>query len=139
MNNVVLGSLELVTLPEMGVFDVLAKVDTGAWSGALHCTNIREHEGVLSFWPLGKKELKIQTDEYVKSHVTSANGQMAIRYLVATKIIVKDIEYDTVIGLSDRARMSRQMLIGRRFLIENEMLVDVSSTRAIDDEAETLL
>src|SRR6185369_6495863 len=37
----VVGCIETVSLPALGVTGVLAKIDTGAYSGALHCTDIR--------------------------------------------------------------------------------------------------
>jgi len=139
MKQITLGSLESISLPALGVFDVLAKVDTGAWSGALHCTNIHERDGVLSFWPLGDKRLKIQTNEYNTTSVRSTNGQSAKRYLISTKVVIDGTEYDTVIGLSDRTTMTREMLLGRRFLIENNVVVDVSKTKDMDNEAEKFL
>ena len=43
------------------IFDpvrVVAKVDTGAFSGVVHATDIIEDNGVLSFKLLGKKNIK---------------------------------------------------------------------------------
>lgn len=139
MKQTTVGGIELVSIPNLGVSQVFAKVDTGAWSGALHCTHIRLHDGVLSFWPLGKRELKINTREFHAVHVRSANGHTAERYLIPVEIIVAGISYETVIGLNDRSTMTREMLLGRRFLIENNILVDVSRTKELDEEAEKTL
>ena len=132
-----IGSLEPVTLPLLGVADVLAKVDTGAFSGALHCTNIYEEDGTLHFTPLGKKKLATSTDAYDKRHVRSASGHKMSRYIIPVKVIIRGKEYDTLIGLSDRTVMRREVLLGRRFLIEHDIIVDVSLTKELDDEAET--
>ncbi len=139
MKQVIVGGIEPVSLPNLGVSEVFAKVDTGAWSGALHCTHIRVREGVLSFWPLGKKELKIHTSKFEVVTVRSANGHSADRYLIPVEIIVEGNSYETVIGLSDRSKMTREMLLGRRFLMENNILVDVARTKELDDEAERTL
>lgn len=139
MKQVTVGGLEPVTIPQLGVTGVLAKVDTGAWSGALHCTHIRMHDGVLSFWPLGMKELKTHTSEFEATRVRSANGHLAERYLIPIEIQVAGQMYQTVMGLTDRSKMSREILLGRRFLIEHNIVVDVSRTKAVDDEAERYL
>lgn len=139
MKQVVVGGVEAVSIPQLGLAEIIAKVDTGAWSGALHCTHIRVRDGVLSFWPLGTKELKTHVTQYEVVHVRSANGHQAERYLVPVEIIVAGISYQTIIGLNDRSKMTREMLLGRRFLMENNILVDVARTKELDDEAERTL
>ena len=139
MKQTIVGGIEPVSIPNLGVAQVLAKVDTGAWSGALHCTHIRLHDGVLSFWPLGKRELKAHTRIFQAVRVRSANGHIAERYLIPVEIVVDGLSYATVIGLNDRSTMTREMLLGRRFLIENNILVDVSRTKELDEEAEKTL
>ena len=139
MKQVIVGGIEPVSLPNLGVSEILAKVDTGAWSGALHCTHIRVRDGVLSFWPMGKKELKVHTSIFEVVRVRSANGHSADRYLIPVEIIVGGSSYETIIGLNDRSKMNREMLLGRRFLMENNILVDVARTKELDDEAERTL
>lgn len=138
----ILGSLEPVSLPRFGVSDVLAKVDTGAFSGALHCTDITvERHGEqerLFFSPLGDDSLRTSVTDFKEIIVRSANGQESIRYVLPVIVEVQGQEYETVIGLSDRTVMRREMLLGRRFLLENEALVDVSLTKDIDIEAERI-
>lgn len=139
MKQVIVGGVLPVSIPQLGVSDVLGKVDTGAWSGALHCTNIRVQDGVLSFWPLGIKELKAHMTTFEVTAVRSANGQSADRYLIPIEIIVAGVAYQTIIGLNDRSKMTREILLGRRFLMENNILVDVARTKELDDEAERTL
>lgn len=139
MKQVIVGGVESVSIPQLGISQLTAKVDTGAWSGALHCTNIRVRADVLSFWPLGHEELKTKTKNYQVVNVRSANGQDAKRYLIPVTLIVGGESYDTIIGLNNRSRMSREMLLGRRFLVENNIVVDVSRTKELDEEAENMV
>lgn len=72
----VVGSFEVVSFPTLGVHDVIAKVDTGAYSGTIHATNIQERTGdnnetVLEFWPFGDENLKQQTSEYTRKQISS--------------------------------------------------------------------
>lgn len=138
-NREVFGSIEAVSVPSLGIVDVVAKVDTGAWSGALHCTDVYEKGGKLYFTPLGKPELAASTDEYETRTVRGATGHAVERYIIPATLEIKGKLYQTTLGLSDRQMLKREMLLGRKFLIENDILVDVTLTLDDDHEAEMFL
>jgi len=137
-----LGSFETVSLPQFGVKNVIAKVDTGAYSGALHCTDIHivrkglNRKRYLQFTPLGEPALASETDKFLKTYIRSATGHRIQRFIIDTSITIQGKSYPIRIGLSDRSDMKRAVLIGRRFLRENEMLVDVRINQELDDEGE---
>lgn len=136
------GCFESVSLPKLGVVDEMAKIDTGAFSGALHCTDIKiVRRGVvrkryLKFTPLGDPKLATETDRFQKTFIRSATGHRVKRYVIDTEITIQDQVYPIKIGLSDRSDMKRAVLIGRRFLRENDILVDVRINQELDDEGE---
>lgn len=140
----VLGCFENVSFPEFNVDNVIAKVDTGAFSGALHCANIRiirkgaERVRVLQFTPHGKRNKVFETDSFISKYVRSATGHRTRRYIVDTTIEVRGSLYPIRIGLSDRSDLKRPALIGRRFLRENNMVVDVRINQEQDDEGEEM-
>lgn len=138
----VLGSLAHLSIPELKVFEVLAKVDTGAFSGALHCTDIHvERHGkqpILHFTPLGEDDLATHTTDFKEIVVRSANGHEDIRFIIPIEIQIQGKSYPTTIGLSDRTVMRREMLLGRRFLLEHNVLVDVMLSKDEDNEAERI-
>ncbi len=140
--NFVVGAFEYVDLPEFGVSHELAKIDTGAYSGALHCTDIKlvrrgvVRKRILKFTPLGKPKLATETDEFIKTYIRSATGHRMKRFIIETKIEIKGQIYPIRIGLSDRSDLKRSVLIGRRFLRENNILVDVRINQEHDDEGE---
>jgi hypothetical protein len=142
LQRIILGSFEPVSLPEFGLEQVVAKIDTGAFSGAIHCTDIKVvrrgllRKQILKFVPAGRSELAKETEKFIKKHVRSATGHRVKRYLVQTNIEIKGQAYPIEIGLSDRSDMKRQVLLGRRFLRENNMLVDVNQNVQYDDEGE---
>lgn len=143
MNNqrLTLGSFEPVAIPSLGISELIAKVDTGAFSGALHCTDISVQETAdglprLHFTPLGEPELATSTTDFQAVTVRSASGHEEDRYLVPVTLVIHGQECQTLLGISDRASMKRDMLLGRRFLLEQEALVDVTLTKDIDTEAE---
>lgn len=140
----VLGCFENVSFPEFDVDSVIAKVDTGAFSGALHCTNIRivrrgaERVRILQFTPHGKRKKVFETDSFISKYVRSATGHRTRRYIIDTTIEVRGSLYPIRIGLSDRSDLKRPALIGRRFLRENNMVVDVRINQEQDDEGEDI-
>lgn len=135
-----LGCFEIVSLPQLGISNQLAKIDTGAYSGAIHCTDIKvvrrgvDKVRILKFTPLGRKKLATETDNFVETYVRSATGHRVKRFLIDTEIAVGGISYPIRIGLSNRSDMKRSVLIGRRFLRENAMTVDVRIHQEYDDE-----
>jgi len=139
----VLGAFETISLPAFGIKNVIAKVDTGAYSGALHCTGIRivrkglNRKRYLQFTPLGDTSLTTETDTFLKTHIRSATGHRIRRFIIDTTITVQGRSYPIRIGLSDRSDMKRAVLIGRRFLREQDMLVDVRINQELDDEGES--
>lgn len=138
-NREVFGSIETVAVPSLGIADVVAKVDTGAWSGALHCTDVREKDGVLYFTPLGNPDLATSATDFETRLVRGATGHVVERYIIPVTLDVRGKTYETTLGLSDRQLLKREMLLGRKFLIENDILVDVKLTLDDDHEAEMYL
>jgi hypothetical protein len=136
MQQKVLGYVEEVAIPSLGVGSVIAKVDTGAFSGALHCTNISlsRDKKVLSFDPLGQADLRVHIKRFDIRTVRSASGHEEQRYLVPVTLKLAGKDYDTVIGLTDRSDMGYEMLLGRRFLREHGMVVDVALNEEYDEE-----
>jgi hypothetical protein len=126
----VLGSFEEVRFPEFGSEHVTAKLDTGAFTGALHATKIHETinhgEKLLCFSPFDHPELVYETANFERGIVKSSNGAQAERYFIETSIVVRKRRYTITLSLLDRSAMKWPVLIGRRFLMANEFVVDVS-------------
>lgn len=136
----VVGSFEAVSLPSIGIKHTIAKIDTGAFSGAISCSyaKVVKEEGkkVLRFSP-GKRSKKIyETDTFSEKFVRSSNGHREKRYVIDTEIIIRDKPYPITITLSDRSEMKHEILIGRRFLREQNLLVDVSVNQEYDTDSE---
>lgn len=140
-----LGCFEIASIPSLGIHDVLAKVDTGAFSGAIHCTDIRvvrrgpDKKRILKFIPNGQNKHAMEIDQFAETYVRSATGHRIKRFIIDTEIEINGTQYPIHIGLSDRSDMKRSILIGRRFLRENNMLVDVRINQELDDEGKNSL
>lgn len=136
------GICEYVDIPDLGLRHILAKIDTGAYSGALHCSKIEEiisksdGKKYLIFIPSYNHSKEIKLEKYKTSYVRSSTGHRVKRYLFDTNIVIKEVAYKIRIGLSNRADMSYEVLIGRRFLNENNIIVDVRINQELDVDME---
>ncbi|HTE57178.1 MAG TPA: RimK/LysX family protein [Verrucomicrobiae bacterium] len=136
----IISTFEPVGFPDFGVDEVKAKIDTGAYTGALHCTNIRVEKSeagkVLHFSPLGDPAVDATVTEFAVRYVRSSNGDNQKRYFIKTRVIVRGQTYPIAISLADRSEMRWPVLIGRRFLRHHHFLVDVGKRATYGEPVE---
>ena len=129
----ILGIFEEVDFPKLGIKSIQAKIDTGAYTGSLHCTKVsveKTKDGqVLHFSPFDHPDIKISTKDFEVREVKSSNGDSEDRYFIKTLITVHGETHAIEINLADRSAMKWPVLIGRKFLRENNFLVDVNTDR----------
>lgn len=127
-----MGWRERVDLPEWHVRSVRAKIDTGARTSAVHVAAF-EHlpnarirfEVVLREHP-ERKTRWVEADVLRESIVKPSNGQLQVRPVVRTRLVIGPLELDAEVGLVCRQGMLCRMLVGRR-AIEGLALVDPAS------------
>eukprot|EP01155_Anaeramoeba_flamelloides_P005323 Anaeramoba_flamelloidesa1074320_23.p1 GENE.a1074320_23~~a1074320_23.p1 ORF type:complete len:157 (+),score=0.88 a1074320_23:597-1067(+) len=126
----IVGRKELISILDLELFDLDAKVDTGADSNALHCDHIEINGDDVSFTLLDEVHTayhgkRITLPIYKIKRVKSSNGQIQERPSIKVNVKFFGKMYKSVISLTNRADMKYPMLIGRRFL-SGKFLVDVS-------------
>ncbi len=126
----IIGRKEIISIKDLELYDLDAKVDTGADSNALHCDNIKVKDNIVHFTLLDEVHpayhgKRVSMPLYRLKKVKSSNGQLQIRPSIKVTVKFFGKEYKSIISLTNRADMSFPMLIGRRFL-KNRFLVDVS-------------
>ena len=126
----IVGAFEEVIFPEFNQV-VLAKVDTGAYRGAMHVDSL-EYSGDDIFFSINGVKFKVESENIKHSKVKSSSGHINRRPVIKTEIIVNGKEYQTWIGLANRKDMHFPALIGRYFLRTNKLLVDVSKNSELD-------
>ena len=128
----VVGTFEPVVFPEFSELEVTAKIDTGAYTGALHCNMIEERQmddgKTLAFRPLDS-ETEIVRDDFVIKYVRSSNGKREKRYFITTKVVIAGKPRPITISLTNRSDMKWPVLIGRRFLKQYKFLVDPNKNK----------
>lgn len=134
-NRQIIGWRELVQLPDLGVTNLRAKMDTGARTSALHVSNIApfvdddgsdwvrfeiDHSEVGGASGTGKCKASLAGIRTVKS----SNGGIECRPVIRTRLRIGDIEQLVEVTLTDRKDLLHPMLVGRtalrkRFLIDS--------------------
>ncbi len=121
----------LIDFPEFSASQIATKVDTGAYSGCFHATNIKLNStggaDVLEFSPFDHPEIRYSTIHFITKHVKSSNGHIEERFFIDTDIILLGERYPIRLSLADRSSMKWPVLIGRKFLKQHKFLVDVSA------------
>ena len=123
---------DLVDFPDLGLSDVPAKVDTGAYTSALHCKNVRllktGDKTKLSFYiidPTQALSKRIYSDNFTQKMIRNSFGQAEMRYVIKTRIMLFGRIIRAEFTLADRERMRYPILLGRK-LLRNRFIVDVS-------------
>ncbi len=125
-----IGRIEKISFLKWDIEGLPAKIDTGAYTSAIHCKHIEEKDGVLSFILLCPKTQQynnklLQTTKYQVKSIRSSNGKKQKRYVVSTSVVFFGKKYKIKLSLSDRGKMNYPVLIGRKFL-NKKFIVDVS-------------
>ncbi|MFP4844794.1 ATP-dependent zinc protease [Winogradskyella sp. PE311] len=129
MTKKVLGRVDKVDFPELDLNTIDVKIDTGAYTSAIHCSRIREENNMLfctfesSEHPnFNSKEIIFKTYSY--TDVKSSNGHRENRFKIKTNIVFFSKTYKINLTLSTRDDMKFPVLIGRQFL-SKKFIVDV--------------
>ena len=130
MSKHVIGRTDKVDFPEFDLFDIDVKIDTGAYTSAIHCSNVVEEDGGLRciFSHEGRPDFnnkEVFFETYSRTGVKSSNGHKENRFKIRSNIVLFGKTYKINLTLSTREDMRFPVLIGRQFL-KNKFLVDVS-------------
>ena len=130
---ILIGREDKIDIPELSLFEVEAKIDTGAYGCALHCHHIElikiEDKDVLTFKVLDPnhdeyKDKIFHIDNFKCKRVKNSGGKQEKRYTFKTRVILFKKKITTEFSLTDRGQMKFPILLGRQF-INKRYLVDV--------------
>mgnify|MGYP000035328958 CR=1 FL=1 len=122
-----LGWEEWVSLPDLGLPALRAKVDTGARTSALHAFDIESFGSAtrprvrFTVHPIpGREDLVIPCSAEIidRREVTSSNGETELRYVIQSKLLINGVDWPVELTLTDRRTMAARMLLGRQALGE---------------------
>lgn len=119
-------------LPDLGVEEIKAKVDTGADNSSLHAFNMKRfsRNGVplvhFEIHPRQRKRrpaISCEAEVIGEKKVKNPGGRTETRPIIKTTMIVAGREIEAQVNLTTRDEMTFRMLLGRR-TIRKTFLVD---------------
>ena len=109
-----IGWRERVHLPRLGLGPLIAKIDTGARSAALHAEHIEIKNQHVSFSvPVNGRNQYFELPVKDQRRVKSTSGHSQTRVVVETEIEIGPHRFSAEITLTDRTDMGVPMLLGR--------------------------
>ncbi|MCM3780469.1 ATP-dependent zinc protease family protein [Microbacterium hydrocarbonoxydans] len=124
-SNTLIGWREWVSLPDLGVDWIKAKIDTGARTSSLHAFDIHEFERDGAAWVRFRVKpwqdsqedaVDVESPVHDRRAVRSSSGHAQERFVVELLIRLYDREVLAEVTLSNRDEMGFRMLIGREAL-----------------------
>ena len=118
-----IGRCEKIYFPKLNEGIISAKIDTGAFSAALHVDSVKEECSGLKV-VIGKNTYIFT--KWTEIEVKSSNGKTQKRYGVKLKLQMGRVKYRIFVSLTNRKNMKFRLLLGRKFLHNNNFIVDVT-------------
>lgn len=122
---ITIGRVDKVDFPELFLEDIDVKIDSGAYTSSIHCTNIKEikdnGKNLIKFTLLDSEHILYDNNEfsfenYTSKIVKSSNGIAENRFMIQTEIVIFNSTFPIYLTLSERIDMKFPILLGRKFL-----------------------
>jgi len=124
-----IGWREWISLPELELPFIKAKIDTGARTSCLHAFDVKSFSkdneewvrfGIHPYQNDSEREIFCEAKVLDKRTVTDSGGHKEERYVISTKLALPSKQYFTAeITLSNRDSMRFRMLLGRTAMEKN--------------------
>ncbi|WP_092780168.1 ATP-dependent zinc protease family protein [Jannaschia pohangensis] len=133
---IVIGWKERVSLPDIGLSDIMAKVDTGARTSALHADRIATFERDGKLWVRfhvqhrgtpGRVMTECPVHE-IRS-IKNTSGVPEDRIVIRTDLVIAGHRWRIDVSLADRANMRNPMIVGRNALSSHNVAVHTRRTK----------
>src|SRR5687768_1053015 len=103
----ILGRSDRVDLPGLGLYNIHAKIDTGAFTSSLHCSRAEVVDGQLEFVLLDDEHpeftgMKFVVKEFTEREIKNSFGVAERRYVITTTVKIFTEEITAEFSLSDR-------------------------------------
>jgi hypothetical protein len=120
---VVIGWIEHIDLPNIGLMNIRTKIDTGARTSALHATQIEQFSRNDVSWVRFHVQITdteggvdIEAPIYDIRHIKNTSGVPEERIVIRTTFQIGGRSWPITVSLTDRASMTFAMIVGRTAL-----------------------
>jgi hypothetical protein len=129
-----LGRKDKADFPEFELHDLDVKVDTGAYTSAIHCHHIetikQAGQRVIRFRLLDPSHPQYEAQTYSTADfeervIKNSFGKSERRYVIQTQIRLFSDTYPIELSLSERGEMKYPVLLGRK-LLQGHFVIDVA-------------
>ncbi|MFC2126948.1 ATP-dependent zinc protease [Bacteroidota bacterium] len=123
-----LGRTDIVDFPNLELFGIDIKIDSGAYTSSFHCHHIEIENDILKCQFLDPKHEKYHDKyfsfkEFVQKSIKSSNGIKESRFIIKTNILIFNEIHTIELSLTERGSMTYPVLLGRKFL-SKKFIVD---------------
>jgi hypothetical protein len=126
----VIGWMEHLDLPVLGLSQIKAKIDTGARTSALHATKIQTFRRDDKEWvrfqvkpDLRTPKVWVEAPVYDRRDIKNTSGIPEERIIIRTKLKLIDRSWIISVSLTDRSNMRFPMIVGRTALKNHNIAV----------------
>ncbi|MDF2155794.1 RimK/LysX family protein [Vibrio sp. CAU 1672] len=134
-----IGNAEAISLPELGISNLEARIDTGAQTSSLHVDNLvcleEDGQSYVEFYLHPdvyhlEKVVHCRTPLKANRKVKSSNGTFEHRCVITTLLRMGAQQWPIDITLSNREQMTYMMLLGRQGMAD-KVIVDPSQSHLL--------
>lgn len=129
-----IGRIDKVDFPEFNLMDIDVKIDSGAYTSSIHCSDIIEIQenrvNYIQFTLLDPEHPAynnkiFKTQNFSTKLVKSSNGISENRYVIKTEIRLFNQTFPIYLTLTQRGEMKYPVLIGRKFM-NDKFIIDTT-------------
>lgn len=137
----IIGWLECISLPDLGLQDFAVKVDTGAKTTALHAEEIETFQRAGAKWVRfrspdipGTPPRICEFPVFTKRAITNTSGTPESRIVIRTPMRLAGRTWNIDISLTDRGTMRFPLILGRRALRHKNIAVHTRHTYLVSSQ-----
>ncbi len=131
---ITIGRVDKADFPELSLEQIDVKIDSGAYTSSIHCSNIKEislnETPFVKFTLLDPEHSLYNNKEftfknYTSKIVKSSNGISETRFMIQTEILIFNTIFPIYLTLTERKDMKFPILLGRKFL-NKKFIIDTA-------------